>query len=67
MAALAIGFAIPVVAEWLTTGLDAAARWGTAGVALSTAIVTRWLVPTLGAARLGILALAATLVLGWLS
>ena len=67
MAALAIGFAIPVVAEWLTTGLDAAARWGTAAVGLSTAIVTRWLVPTLGAARLGILALGATLVLGWLS
>ena len=66
IATLAIGFAIPVVAEWLTTGLDSAARWGTAAIGLSTAIVTRWLVPTLGAARLGILALTATLVLGWL-
>jgi hypothetical protein len=61
-----IGFAIPVVAAWLVADLDAAAKWGTAGVAVATAIATRWLTPTLGAARLGLLALVATLVLGWL-
>ena len=66
VAALAIGAAIPVVAEWLTVGFDTAARWGTVGVALTTVVVTRWLMPTLGAARLGMLALAATLILGWL-
>ena len=66
LAAVAIGFAIPVVAVWLVTDFGAAARWGIAGVAVATAIATRWLTPTFGAARLGLLALVATLVLGWL-
>ena len=66
LAAVAIGFAIPVVAAWLVTDLGDAARWGTAGVAAATAVATRWLTPTLGAARLGLLVLVATLVLGWL-
>ncbi len=66
VAAVAIGFAIPVVAEWLTVDFDGVAKWGTAGVAAATVITMRWLVPTLGAARLGILVLAMTLVLGWL-
>ncbi len=66
LAAVAIGFAIPVVAAWLTADFGEAAKWGTAGVAAATAIATRWLTPTFGAARLGILVLVATLVLGWL-
>jgi hypothetical protein len=58
--------AIPVVAEWLMAGFGTTVRWGTAGVALATVAVTRWLTPTMGAARLGILALTVTLILGWL-
>jgi len=65
LAAVAIGFAIPVVAAWLTADFGEAAKWGTAGVAVATAIATRWLTPTFGAARLGILVLVVTLVLGW--
>jgi PTS system mannose-specific IID component len=65
VAALMIGAAIPVVAEWLTEGFDWSERWGMAGVALVTVVVMRWLAPTVGAARLGMLALAAMLILGW--
>ena len=65
-AALALGFAIPVVAEWLTAGFDLGARLGTAGVGLTTVAVTKWLAPTIGVARLGAFALVATLLLGWL-
>lgn len=66
MAALAVGLALPIVAERLTAGFDAVTRWGTAGVGLATVLVTWWLMPTIGAARFGLLTLSAVLVLGWL-
>ena len=66
LAALAVGLALPIVAERLTAGLDAVTRWGTAGVGLATVLVTWWLVPTIGAARFGLLILGAVLIMGWL-
>ncbi len=65
-AALATGLALPVVGAWLTADFAPSARWATAAVALVTVVVTRWIAPTAGAARLGIVALGVTLILGWL-
>ena len=66
VAALALGVMLPVVGEWLTADLAVGATWGAAGVGSATVVVTYWLVPTLGAARLGLLALIAAMVLGWM-
>ncbi|MCZ6917702.1 MAG: PTS system mannose/fructose/sorbose family transporter subunit IID [Gemmatimonadetes bacterium] len=66
LAALSVGFALPVLAARLTAGFDAVTRWGTAGIGLATVLVTWWLVPTIGAARFGLLTLGAVFVLGWL-
>jgi hypothetical protein len=62
-AALAIGFALPLVAAHLVGGFDLAVWAGAAaGIALAAGVL-RWLAPTLGAVRLGLLA-AAVIVLG---
>lgn len=66
LAGLGIGLALPIVAEWLTAGLDAAARWSTAAVGAATVVTAWWLIPSLGAARLGILVSAVVLLLGWI-
>jgi mannose/fructose/N-acetylgalactosamine-specific phosphotransferase system component IID len=62
-AALAIGFAIPLVAAHLVGGFDLTIWTGSAaGIALAIGVL-RWLAPTLGAVRLGLLA-AAVVALG---
>ena len=66
LASLGIGLALPIVAEWLTAGLDAAARWSTAAIAAATVVAAWWLIPSMGAARLGILVSSVIIVLGWI-
>jgi PTS system mannose-specific IID component len=66
LASLGIGLALPIVAEWLTVGLDAAARWSTAAIGAATVVVAWWLIPSMGAARLGILVSSVIIVLGWI-
>lgn len=62
-AALAIGFAMPLVAAHLVGGFDLALWVGAAtGIALAAGVL-RWLAPTLGAVRLGLL-VAVVVVLG---
>lgn len=64
-AALAVGFALPVTGAWLTAEFAARDRLLTAAVALSAVGLLRWLLPRIGAVRLGLLA-AGLAVLGGL-
>lgn len=65
-AVLGIGFALPFVAYRLSGGLDLPA-WGVgAASGLGSWIVGRWLAPTLGSVRLGLLATVAVLLGTWL-
>lgn len=62
VAALAIGFAMPLVGAYLVGPFDLAV-WGGAAAGLALAVgVLRWLAPTLGAVRLGLLAAAVIAV-----
>jgi mannose/fructose/N-acetylgalactosamine-specific phosphotransferase system component IID len=56
VAALAIGFAIPLVAVRLVGGLDLAVWTGVVAGATLAVLVLRWIAPVLGAVRLGLLA-----------
>ena len=63
---LALGVALPLVAEWFVTGFELSGRFGTALVAGMTVICLRWLFPTLGSVRLGGIAVLGALIVGWL-
>lgn len=67
-ALVALGFAIPIALQWLLADHAGTARGAVAAIAVVTFIVSRWLVPTLGAARLGALAVVTTVIAGalWL-
>jgi mannose/fructose/N-acetylgalactosamine-specific phosphotransferase system component IID len=66
VAALGVGFALPLVARRLAGGLDVPA-WGAGlAAALGAWIAARWLAPTLGGVRLGLLATAAVVLGAWL-
>jgi mannose PTS system EIID component len=66
MACLALGLALPLVAEWFVTGFEFAGRVGTAVVAAVAVVCLRWLFPTLGSVRLGGVAVLGALIVGWL-
>lgn len=66
VAALAIGVALPLVAERVAGGLDVAA-WGAGALAaFGTWIAARWVAPALGGVRVGMLAAAAVALGSWL-
>jgi mannose/fructose/N-acetylgalactosamine-specific phosphotransferase system component IID len=65
-AALGIGFALPFVAHRLAGGLDLPALGVGLGSAAGAWIAARWLAPTLGGVRLGLLATVAVLLGAWL-
>ncbi len=65
-AAALLGFALPVVGAWLVEPLSHATRVGVAVAFLAGFISLRWLLPQLGAARLGIVAAAVTGIAGWI-
>jgi mannose/fructose/N-acetylgalactosamine-specific phosphotransferase system component IID len=64
LAALLAGLALPLLAEWLTTSFSARAQLGMVAVAALALAFSRWLVPTLGGVRFGLIAAAIALVLG---
>ena len=64
LAALAVGFALPIVAAWLVRHLDGNELIG-AGLILGIGVVfARWIWPTLGGNRFGLAAVALALLLG---
>jgi mannose/fructose/N-acetylgalactosamine-specific phosphotransferase system component IID len=59
IAACAVGVAVPLVADHLVGGLDVASWVAAAGGGIVAVVVGRWLAPSLGVIRLGLLAAAA--------
>jgi PTS system mannose-specific IID component len=66
VAAFAVGLALPVVAAWLTRGLDANALFGVALVASVGIAFARWVWPTLGTLRFGLGVVVVAILVGWL-
>jgi len=64
-AAVAVGFAIPVLGAWLARAYTWQAQTGMALVAGLALVFSRWLLPTLGGLRYGLAAAAVALLLGW--
>ncbi len=64
IAALAVGFALPLAGVWLTAGFAFNAKIGVAGVVVVGAVLARWIVPRLGATRFGLGAIVLTLLGG---
>ncbi len=67
VAAMAVGFALPVVAEWLAEDFQLRSRLSIGLVAVMAIVFSRWIVPTFGTLRFGLAAAAFALVVGWLS
>lgn len=65
VAAVAVGVALPVTADWLAQDLAAGARLGAGVVALVGVVLLRWVAPALGGVRFGLVAAGMALVLGW--
>jgi hypothetical protein len=65
-ASLGIGIALPFVADRVAADLDLPAIGTGAASVLGTWIAGRWLAPTLGGVRLGLLATVAVLLGSWL-
>ena len=60
--AVAVSFAVPVAARWLTGDLNGGARIGVVLVALLGVVVGRWLAPALGGLRFGLLTIGVVLL-----
>ncbi|UCF39954.1 MAG: PTS system mannose/fructose/sorbose family transporter subunit IID [Gemmatimonadota bacterium] len=67
IAAIAVGFALPVVAEWLAEEFQMRTRLSIGLVAALAIVFSRWIVPTFGTLRFGLAAAGFALVVGWLS
>lgn len=66
MAALAIGFSLPLVWSWLSAGFAAVVRAGTFAVAAAGVALALWLAPTVGGLRFGLSVAIAALLVGLL-
>jgi hypothetical protein len=66
VAALGVGVALPLVVARIAGGLDLAAWGAIGGAAIGTWIAARWIAPTFGGVRLGLLATAAVILGTWL-
>ena len=64
LAGVSTGVALPLVAEWLTTDLARAETIGSAVIAAVAIIVSRWIAPSLGGIRFGLLAAGLALSAG---
>ncbi len=64
LAALTAGLALPILAEWVSSGFSVRARISMVAVACLALVFSRWLLPTLGGLRFGLMAAAIALVLG---
>jgi PTS system mannose-specific IID component len=65
LAAVTVGFALPVAAAWLVRHLDLNELTGVGLIAGVGVVFARWIWPTLGANRFGLAAVAVALILGW--
>ena len=66
IAAFTVGLALPVVADWLAADFETRLRLSIASVALLGVVLARWLLPSLGGLRFGLVAAAFGLLAGWL-
>lgn len=66
-AAFAVGVAIPLVGAWLAAGFAPRTQISIVMVAAVGLVIARWLVPTLGSLRFGLLATVIALAAGWLT
>ena len=66
VAAFSVGLALPVVADWLATDFETRLRFSIASVAILGVVLSRWIVPSLGGLRFGMIAAAFGLLAGWL-
>jgi PTS system mannose-specific IID component len=64
-AAFAIGAALPIIAAWALTGFPRATYAGVVAIAVAGVVVGRWLMPSVGALRVGLVLVAAALIMGW--
>lgn len=64
LAALSAGLALPVLADWLSSGFSVRAQASMVAVACLALLFSRWLVPTFGGLRFGLTAAAIALVVG---
>lgn len=65
LAAMAVGFALPVVADWLAQDFQVRTRLSIGVVAVLAIVFSRWIVPTFGTLRFGLSAAALAFVVGW--
>ncbi|NIM52065.1 MAG: hypothetical protein GTN62_01300 [Gemmatimonadales bacterium] len=66
IAAVSVGLAIPVLADWLAQDFSTRTRLSIGLVAGLGVVLSRWLVPTIGALRYGLIVAAFAIVVGWL-
>jgi len=64
LAALTAGLALPILAEWVSGEFPERARTSMVAVACLALVFSRWLLPTLGGLRFGLIAAAIALILG---
>ena len=64
VALLGLGLAIPFVAQSSLVGMDSGERSAAVIIAVTTYVVSTWLAPTMGAARIGLLAIGVGLFAG---
>jgi mannose/fructose/N-acetylgalactosamine-specific phosphotransferase system component IID len=65
-AALSVGVALPLSAEWLMRAFDVEARLAVAGIAAAAIVLARWVVPALGGVRFGLIVAVLAAGAGWL-
>ncbi len=65
LAAISVGFALPVLAEWLSQDFATRTQLSIGLVAGLGIVFSRWIVPTFGSLRFGLAAAALALLAGW--
>jgi mannose/fructose/N-acetylgalactosamine-specific phosphotransferase system component IID len=66
LAALAVGFALPLVGQRLGEGLSGIGRTGVILVALAGVLLGRWVAPSVSGLKFGLAAVSLALFVGWL-
>lgn len=65
VAGLSLGLALPIVGAWLAQGFTGGAQVAAVAVAAAAVVLGRWVAPSLGGLRFGLLLVALTLAVGW--
>ena len=66
IAAFSVGLALPVVADWLASDFQTRLRFSIASIAVLGVVLSRWIVPSFGGLRFGLVVAAFGLLAGWL-